>query len=60
MKPISFNEEAQRKILEDFQKFLATARLGKDKLNYSYTLEAMVDKTIKKPELYFTADAYLK
>ena len=60
MKPISFNKEVQRKILADFQKFLATARLGKNKIDYSYTLEDIVDKTIKKPELYFTADAYLK
>ncbi len=60
MKPISFNEEVQRKVLADFQKFLATARLGKNKIDYSYTIEDIVDKTIKKPELYFTADAYLK
>lgn len=60
MKPISFNKEVQRKILADFQKFLATARLGKNKIDYSYTLEDIVDKAIKKPELYFTADAYLK
>jgi len=60
MKPISFNEEVQRKVLADFQKFLATARLGKNKIDYSYTVEDIVDKTIKKPELYFTADAYLK
>jgi hypothetical protein len=60
MKPISFSEEVQRKVLADFQKFLATVRLGKNKINYSYTLEDTVDKTIKKPELYFTADAYLK
>ena len=60
MKPISFNEEVQRKILEDFQKFLTTTRFGKNKINYSYTIENTIDKTIKKPELYFTADAYLK
>lgn len=60
MKPIKIPEETQKKLIEDFTKYLTKERMSDAKINYTASITDFIAKNAIKPTVQFTPEAYLK
>lgn len=60
MKPIKIPEETQKKLIEDFTKYLTKERMSDAKINYTASITDFITKNAIKPTVQFTPEAYLK